>query len=78
MNEQSIATNLAPAIRVFSGQFLHRSGQQITLIGFCPLRKMLRHRNVTPMKKMAEKALFVAIVFSFVAADSQGIFPNRE
>jgi hypothetical protein len=62
MHKRLIAADPTPAIRVFSGRFLHKSGQQMTLIGFCPLRKMLRNRNHTPVKKMTEKALFVAIV----------------
>jgi hypothetical protein len=62
MHKLWIAANPAPGIRVFSGQFLHSGGKQMILIGFRPLRKMLKNRNVTPVKKMTEKALVVAIV----------------
>jgi hypothetical protein len=65
MHKQRIAANPAPGIHVFSGQFLHRGGQQMIVIGFCPLRKMLRNRNITPVKKMSEKALFVAIIVNW-------------
>jgi hypothetical protein len=62
MHKQWIAANPAPGIRVFSGQFLHSGGQQMIFVGFCPLRKMLKNRNVTPVKKMTEKVLFVEII----------------
>jgi hypothetical protein len=61
MHKQWIAANPSAGIRVFSGRFLHNDRQQMILIGFCPLRKMLRDRNVTPVKKTTAKALFVAI-----------------
>jgi glucose dehydrogenase len=62
MSKQWIAANPAPGSRVISGQFLHSGGQQMILIGFCLLRTILRRRNVSPVKKMAEKAFLVAIV----------------
>jgi hypothetical protein len=74
-----VVANSGPRIRAFSGHFLHNGGQPIISMRFCPLRRMLKNRNVTAGKKMTEKALFVAIVlFSFVVADPHRISHNSE
>jgi hypothetical protein len=78
ISKQWIAANPPRGIRVFSGQFLHSGGQQMILIGLCPLRKMLRNRNVIPVKKMTGKGVFAALVLSFVSADPQEISHNSE
>jgi hypothetical protein len=77
MHKRRIAANPAPGIRVFSRQFLHSSGQQMILIGFYPLRKMLRNRNVTSVKKMTEKAFFVDIVMFVRGGTPTGDFAQQ-
>jgi hypothetical protein len=62
MHNQLITANPALGIRVFSRKFLRSSGQQLVLIGFCQLRKMLRDTNITSVKKMTEKAFLIGFV----------------